>query len=154
MIPNTLHNEKILIIDFGSQYTQNIARKVRESKVYCEIHPCTWTIDEIIKFRPVGIILSGGPASVLDDDSPKCDRQLFDLKIPILGICYGMQLITHSLGGTVDPATKREYGKAELMFREFSHLDRKKPSRLLMNIPTASAFPQVRPREDLEQPLV
>ena len=122
MISNPLHEEKILILDFGSQYTQNIARKVRESKVYCEIHPCTWTIDEIIKFRPVGIILSGGPASVLDGDAPSCDRQLFDLKIPILGICYGMQLITHSLGGIVDPAKKREYGKAELMFREFSHL--------------------------------
>ena len=122
MISNIFHDEKILILDFGSQYTQNIARKVRESKVYCEIHPCTWTIDEIIKFRPVGIILSGGPASVLDGDSPKCDRQMFDLKIPILGICYGMQLIAHNFGGTVDQATKREYGKAELMFREFSHL--------------------------------
>ena len=122
MFIDNLHEEKILILDFGSQYTQNIARKIRECSVYSEIHPYTLSIDKIIKYRPIGIILSGGPASVLDDESPKCDRQLFELKIPILGICYGMQLITHTLGGIVNPAAKREYGKAELMIREFSHL--------------------------------
>ena len=122
MISDSVHEEKIIILDFGSQYTQNIARKVRECNVYCEIHPYTLSMDAIIKFRPMGIILSGGPASVLDDEAPKCERQLFDLKIPILGVCYGMQLITHTLGGAVDPAAKREYGKAELMVREFSHL--------------------------------
>ena len=99
---NHLHDQKILILDFGSQYTQNIARKVRECKVYCEIHPCTWTLSEIEAFKPNGIILSGGPASVLENDSPLVDRRLFDLKVPILGICYGMQLITHLMNGMAE----------------------------------------------------
>ncbi|MEC9422875.1 MAG: GMP synthase (glutamine-hydrolyzing), partial [Nitrospinota bacterium] len=86
-----LHEQKILILDFGSQYTQNIARKVRECEVYCEIHPCTMTMDKISEFNAKGIILSGGPASVLDSDSPLCNPKLFELEIPILGICYGMQ---------------------------------------------------------------
>jgi len=119
---NHLHDQKILILDFGSQYTQNIARKVRECKVYCEIHPCTWTLSEVEAFKPNGIILSGGPASVLENDSPLVDRRLFDLKIPILGICYGMQLITHLLNGQVHPAKEREFGRAELMIKQFSHL--------------------------------
>jgi GMP synthase (glutamine-hydrolysing) len=117
-----LHKQKILILDFGSQYTQNIARKIRECEVYCEIHPCTMTLEMISKFKPKGIVLSGGPASVLDSDSPLCDRKLFELGIPILGICYGMQLITHLLGGEVHPSEHREFGRAELMLKEFSHL--------------------------------
>ena len=122
MTTDTLHEQKILILDFGSQYTQNIARKVRESQVYCEIHPCTLSFDKIKAFNAKGIILSGGPASVLEEDALLCDRELFGLKIPILGICYGMQLITHILGGKVDPSTHREFGRAELMLKEFSHL--------------------------------
>ncbi len=122
MLPESLCDEKILILDFGSQYTQNIARRIRECQVYCEIHPYTISIDEIIRFQPKGIVLSGGPSSVLEEGAPKVDRKLFDLNIPILGLCYGMQLIVHTLGGTVDPAPKREFGKAELMVREFSHL--------------------------------
>ncbi|GJL77226.1 MAG: GMP synthase [glutamine-hydrolyzing] [Nitrospinaceae bacterium] len=122
MTTDELHEQKILILDFGSQYTQNIARKVRECQVYCEIHPCTWTLKEILDFKPKGIILSGGPASVLTPGSPLCDRELFQSKIPILGICYGMQLITHTLNGNVDPSAHREFGRAELMIREFSHL--------------------------------
>ena len=117
-----LHEQKILILDFGSQYTQNIARKIRECEVYCEIHPCTMKLDKISKFKPKGIVLSGGPASVLDSDSPLCDRKLFELGIPILGICYGMQLITQLLGGEVHPSEHREFGRAELMLKEFSHL--------------------------------
>ena len=122
MITYTLHEQKILILDFGSQYTQNIARKVRECQVYCEIHPCTLPFDKIKDFNAKGIILSGGPASVLEKDALLCDRRLFELKIPILGICYGMQLITHMLGGKVDPSPHREFGRAELMLKEFSHL--------------------------------
>jgi len=117
-----LHEQKILILDFGSQYTQNIARKIRECEVYCEIHPCTMTMDKISEFKPKGIILSGGPASVLDADSHLCDPKIFELGIPILGICYGMQLITHLLGGEVHPSEHREFGRAELMLKEFSHL--------------------------------
>ena len=122
MTTDTLHEQKILILDFGSQYTQNIARKVRECQVYCEIHPCTLPFDKIKDFNAKGIILSGGPASVLEKDALLCDRRLFELKIPILGICYGMQLITHMLGGMVDPSPHREFGRAELMLKEFSHL--------------------------------
>jgi GMP synthase (glutamine-hydrolysing) len=122
MTTDSLHEQKILILDYGSQYTQNIARKVRECQVYCEIHPCTWPLDEILKFKPKGIILSGGPASVLAVDAPLCDRGLFQAGIPILGVCYGMQLITHTLNGKVAPSDHREYGRAELMIREFSHL--------------------------------
>ena len=122
MTTDTLHEQKILILDFGSQYTQNIARKVRESQVYCEIHPCTLSFDKIKAFNAKGIILSGGPASVLEEGALLCDRELFGLEIPILGICYGMQLITHILGGKVDPSTHREFGRAELMLKEFSHL--------------------------------
>ena len=122
MTTDTLHEQKILILDFGSQYTQNIARKVRECQVYCEIHPCTLPFDKIKDFNAKGIILSGGPASVLEKDALLCDRRLFELKIPILGICYGMQLITHMLGGKVDPSPHREFGRAELMLKEFSYL--------------------------------
>ena len=122
MITDTLHEQKILILDFGSQYTQNIARKVRECQVYCEIHPCTLPFDKIKDFNAKGIILSGGPASVLEKDSLLLDRRLFEWGTPILGICYGMQLITHVLGGMVDPSSHREFGRAELMLKEFSHL--------------------------------
>ena len=122
MTTDTLHEQKILILDFGSQYTQNIARKVRECQVYCEIHPCTLPLDKIKDFNAKGIILSGGPASVLEKDALLCDRRLFELKIPILGICYGMQLITHMLGGKVDPSPHREFGRAELLLKEFSRL--------------------------------
>jgi GMP synthase (glutamine-hydrolysing) len=122
MTTDTLHEQKILILDYGSQYTQNIARKIRECQVFCEIHPCTWSLKNILDFKPKGIILSGGPASVLAPDAPVCDPGLFKAGIPILGICYGMQLITHTLGGTVNPSANREFGRAELKIREYSHL--------------------------------
>jgi len=117
-----LHEQKILILDFGSQYTQNIARKVRECAVYCEIHPCNMPVEKIFEYNAKGIILSGGPASVLDTDSPLCDSKLFELGIPVLGICYGMQLITHLLDGQVDPSKQREFGRAELKLKESSNL--------------------------------
>ena len=107
--------ETILILDFGSQYTQLIARRIREQNVYCEIHPYTVPLAQIEVIAPKGIVLSGGPASVYEADSPKIDTKLFELGIPILGICYGMQLMAALLtGGKVQPATEREYGHAPL----------------------------------------
>ncbi|MCK9280984.1 MAG: glutamine-hydrolyzing GMP synthase [Melioribacteraceae bacterium] len=117
-----LHLEKILIIDFGSQYTQLIARRIREIKVYSEIHSHTYPIEKIIEEKPSGIILSGGPMSVYDPDSPQIDKRIFELGIPILGICYGLQLIALNFGGSVEPASHREYGKTELKLLEHSSL--------------------------------
>jgi GMP synthase (glutamine-hydrolysing) len=104
----------ILIIDFGSQYNQLIARRVRELHVYCQIEPPDIAISRIRSLAPEGIILSGGPASIYEKGSPKVDSQIFDLGIPVLGICYGMQYMIHALGGKVESAAKREYGLAEL----------------------------------------
>ena len=109
-----LHHEKILILDFGSQYTQLIARRIRELKVYSEIRPYSESLGNIRAFNPAGIVLSGGPSSVVDTGAPLPDVGIFTLDIPILGICYGMQLMTHMLGGEVASARRREYGAAEL----------------------------------------
>lgn len=107
--------ETILILDFGSQYTQLIARRIREQHIYCEIYPHTLEIARIEAIAPKGIILSGGPASVYETDAPKIDAKLFELGIPVLGICYGMQLMAALLaGGKVYPAVQREYGHAPL----------------------------------------
>lgn len=104
--------DKILIIDFGSQVTQLIGRRVRESSVYCEIKPYTITIDEIKEFAPKGIILSGSPASVHDENAPQISKGIFNLGLPILGICYGMQLMCKLLGGSVENSDHREFGRA------------------------------------------
>lgn len=104
----------IVILDFGSQYTQLIARRIRELHIYSEILPYNATIDEIKKHKPKGIILSGGPASVYHPDAPKPDERIFDLNVPILGICYGLQLLTQHFGGEVVKAERHEYGRAEL----------------------------------------
>ncbi len=109
-----LHEEKIVVLDFGSQTTQLIARRIREQKVYCEIYPFNTDLDKILAIKPRGIILSGGPCSVNDEDPPESDPALLDSGIPILGICYGAQLITKQMGGKVEKAGKREFGKAEL----------------------------------------
>lgn len=106
-------NNEILIIDFGSQYTQLIARRIREANVFSEIFPHTLSIDEIKKRNPAGIILSGGPTSVYDEDAPDVTSEIFSLNIPILGVCYGLQLLAKHLGGKVEKADDREYGKAE-----------------------------------------
>ena len=108
------YEQKILILDFGSQYTQLIARRIREAKVYCEIHPFNLDIHKICLFDPKGIILSGGPSSIYDDDAPICNPEILDLGIPMLGICYGMQCITNILGGVVSKTSTREYGNAEI----------------------------------------
>lgn len=106
--------ETVLILDFGAQYSQLIARRVREQNVYCEVKPCSISPDEIRELAPIGIILSGGPQSVYESVSLHVDPALFSLGIPVLGICYGCQLMAYSLGGTVAAATEataREYGK-------------------------------------------
>jgi GMP synthase (glutamine-hydrolysing) len=106
----------ILIIDFGSQFNQLIARRVRENNVYCQIEPPTINIKAIKALSPKGIILSGGPSSIYEKDSPKIDANIFDLKIPVLGICYGMHFMMDALGGIVKKTSKREYGFASLLF--------------------------------------
>ncbi|MHC1785756.1 MAG: glutamine-hydrolyzing GMP synthase [Christensenellales bacterium] len=107
-------NDLVLILDFGGQYTQLIARRVRQAKVLSQVLPFSTPAEEIQALAPKGIILSGGPASVLEPDAPRCDPRLFQLNIPVLGICYGMQLMALMLGGRVVPAGKREYGLQEV----------------------------------------
>jgi len=111
-----LSSQIVIVLDFGSQYSQLIARRIRENRVYCKIMPYDASIDEIRSLSPKGIFLSGGPASVYTDGSPICDPNIFDMGIPVLGICYGMQLMAHILGGKVKPAISREYGSARLFF--------------------------------------
>ncbi|ABB32517.1 GMP synthase, large subunit [Geobacter metallireducens RCH3] len=110
-----IHSEKILILDFGSQYTQLIARRVREAHVYCELHPFDMDLAAIRAFAPRGIILSGGPKSVYEEGAPAVEEALFELGVPVLGICYGMQLMSRHFGGQVVPAGKREFGHADLL---------------------------------------
>jgi GMP synthase (glutamine-hydrolysing) len=122
MSEQAVHEDNILVLDFGSQYTQLIARRIREQNVYSEILPFNTSMDAIRAFVPKGIVLSGGPSSVYDDDSPLPDPAVFGLGVPVLGICYGMQLITHMLGGKVAGSTSREYGRAELDVEDGSDL--------------------------------
>jgi GMP synthase (glutamine-hydrolysing) len=110
-----MQRELVLILDFGAQYTQLIARRVREQRVYCEIHPCTIPFDDVRAMNPRAVILSGGPASVYAQGAPQVDPRVFELGVPVLGICYGLQLIAHLLGGKVEPATEREYGHARVV---------------------------------------
>jgi GMP synthase (glutamine-hydrolysing) len=117
-----LWHDRILVLDFGSQYTQLIARRIREAHVYSQILPCTVPLATILAYRPAGIIFSGGPASVYDKKAPTVAKELFDQDIPILGICYGMQLITHLSGGEVARAVHREFGRADLHIDDRSDL--------------------------------
>ncbi len=109
-----MDRELVIVLDFGGQYNQLIARRVRECNIYCEVHPYTLSLDEIKAKNPKGIIFTGGPNSVYGDDSPRCDKAIFDLGIPVLGICYGSQLISYLLGGSVKTAPVSEYGKTEV----------------------------------------
>src|SRR3981081_867876 len=125
----------VVFLDFGGQCTQLIARRIREQQVFSAVLPCTSSIEEIRKLEPAGIILSGGPSSVYDTEAPKCDPKVLALGIPVLGICYGMQWITHTLGGTVEKAERREYGRAQLSVDDSkeqggSHLFRGVPASL------------------------
>jgi GMP synthase (glutamine-hydrolysing) len=112
----------IVVLDFGSQYTQLIARRIREQNVFSVVLPCTAKLQEIRSYHPVGVILSGGPSSVYDVDAPPADPEILMLGVPVLGICYGLQFMTHALGGTVHAASKREYGHAEVSVLESSAL--------------------------------
>lgn len=125
-MPQSPH-QSIVILDFGSQYTQLIARRIRELKVFSVVLPCTAPLDEIQSYAPVGIILSGGPSSVYDADAPPMDERVLSLGLPLLGICYGLQLIVHKLGGKVVSASRREYGHAEVTVTA--------PSRLFSGLP-------------------
>ena len=110
-----MNNEYVLVLDFGGQYNQLIARRVRECSVYCEVKPYSLPIDEIKKLNPKGIIFTGGPNSVYDEKSPHISKEIFELGIPVLGICYGCQIMAHTLGGTVTSANyKSEYGKTKV----------------------------------------
>ena len=117
-----LWHDRILVLDFGSQYTQLIARRIREAQVYSQILPCTASLATIMAYRPSGIVLSGGPSSVYDKKAPMIDKGLFEQGLPILGICYGMQLITHLTGGEVARAPHREFGRAQLHIDDRSDL--------------------------------
>lgn len=107
-------NELVIVLDFGGQYNQLIARRVRECNVFCEVLPYTTDIEKIKSKKPIGIIFTGGPNSVYENGAPKCGREIFELGIPVLGICYGNQLMAYTLGGKVSQAPKREYGKTEI----------------------------------------
>ncbi|HXF94093.1 MAG TPA: glutamine-hydrolyzing GMP synthase [Nitrospiraceae bacterium] len=115
-------HDRILVLDFGSQYTQLIARRIREARVYSQILPYSAPLATILAYRPKGLVLSGGPASVYERRAPLISERLLDLGIPVLGICYGMQLVTHLLGGEVAKAIRREYGRAELIIDDRTDL--------------------------------
>ena len=122
--------QSIVVLDFGAQYSQLIARRIREQNVFSLILPCNTRIEDIRKHSPVGIILSGGPSSVYDQDAPAADPGIFELALPVLGICYGLQFMTHALGGRVRPAKHREYGHAEIELLDHSELFGELPRRL------------------------
>ena len=109
-----MEREMVIVLDFGGQYNQLIARRVRECNVYCEVHPYTMSIEKIREMNPKGIIFTGGPNSVYGEDSPTCSSEIYELGIPILGICYGSQLMAHMNGGKVTTAPVSEYGKTEV----------------------------------------
>jgi hypothetical protein len=110
--------QTIVILDFGSQYTQLIARRIREQNVFSVVLPCTAPLGEIVALKPLGLILSGGPSSVYDADAPAADPKLLELGVPVLGICYGLHFIVHHLGGKVLGAPRREYGHAEVAIED------------------------------------
>src|SRR2546421_4129532 len=122
----------VVVLDFGGQYTQLIARRIREQQVFSSILPCTTSIEEIRRLEPCGLVLSGGPSSVYDSEAPKCDPGVLSLGLPVLGICYGMQWLTHNLGGKVERAHRREYGSALLNLD-----DGERPSELFADLPAS-----------------
>ena len=117
-----MENQLVLVLDFGGQYNQLIARRVRECGVYCEVIRYTTPLEEIAARKPVGIIFTGGPNSVYDEKSPHIAKEIFEMGIPILGICYGCQLMAYTLGGTVTTCTTSEYGKTETIYDKSSAL--------------------------------
>lgn len=126
-----MKNELVIVLDFGGQYNQLVARRVRECNVYCEIYSYKVDIEKIKEMNPKGIILTGGPNSCYLEDSPTYKKELFELGIPILGLCYGAQLMQHVLGGKVEKADVREYGKSHLVVS-------KQESKLMKDVPVES----------------
>ncbi|MBG28446.1 MAG: GMP synthase (glutamine-hydrolyzing), partial [Opitutae bacterium] len=124
--------QTVVVLDFGSQYTQVIARRIREAKVFSQVVPFDTPAKEIQKLSPVGIVLSGGPASVLAKDAPRPDAAIFRLGVPILGICYGLQLMGAMLGGKVKQSSAREYGRGELQIKRKGKLFSRLPKKLLV----------------------
>ena len=122
-----MQHERVLVLDFGGQYNQLIARRVRDLKVYCDLKPCDMTIEEIKAYDPIGIIFTGGPNSVYGEGAPLVDKAIFSLGIPVLGICYGAQLIPYLFGGKVEHAETSEYGKREFSFVKDSPLSKDIP---------------------------
>ena len=120
--------QPVVVLDFGSQYTQLIARRIRELQVYAVIVPCNIPFEDLVRMSPQALILSGGPSSVYDPASPVCDERVLKLNLPVLGICYGLQWMAYKLGGKVEPAGRREYG--------FAELDILPSSRLLAGFPS------------------
>ena len=125
-----VETQAIVVLDFGAQYSQLIARRIREQSVFSVVLPCTASVNEIRSYSPIGIVLSGGPSSVYDKDAPNTDRRVFDLGVPVLGICYGLQLMVHVLGGKVRAADKREYGHANVEIKNASRLFHGLPQKL------------------------
>jgi GMP synthase (glutamine-hydrolysing) len=128
--PVATAHDTVLVLDFGSQYSQLIARRVREAKVYCELLPGTVSAEEVRRRKPRGLVFSGGPASVYEPGAPRPDPAIYELGLPILGICYGMQLLAQDLGGAVEPAPRREYGLASLVVDEAGGLFERLPAEL------------------------
>ena len=128
----SLNRQMLAILDFGSQYSELIARRIRETEVYSEVLSYRTTAEQLRKLNPKGIILSGGPSSVYDEGAPACDPEIWNLGIPVLGVCYGMQLMVKQLGGKVERAERREYGKAALQIDE--------PAALLKAVSNASTM--------------
>jgi GMP synthase (glutamine-hydrolysing) len=125
-----VETQSIVVLDFGAQYSQLIARRIREQNVFSVVLPCTARMNEIRSYSPIGIVLSGGPSSVYDKDAPNTDRRVFDLGVPVLGICYGLQLMVHLLGGKVRAADRREYGHASVEIQNASRLFHDLPQKL------------------------
>ena len=111
------NKEFVIVVDFGGQYNQLIARRVRENHVYCEVYPYNKALEKIKELKPQGIIFTGGPNSVYEENSPKIEKEIFELGIPILGMCYGMQFMAHTLGGEVKFVDNREFGKTLIVQR-------------------------------------
>ena len=125
-----METQSIVVLDFGAQYSQLIARRIREQNVFSVVLPCTASLEEIRSYSPVGIILSGGPSSVYDADAPPADPRVLELGVPVLGICYGLQFMVHTLGGKVRAADKREYGHADVEVKNGSRLFKGLPQKL------------------------
>ena len=124
-----MNHQRVLVLDFGGQYNQLIARRVRDLNVYCDLKPCDMTVEQIKAYDPIGIIFTGGPNSVYDENSPHIDKKILELGIPVLGICYGCQLIAYTLGGKVEHASTSEYGKREFSFVKDSPISKDIPSK-------------------------